>query len=540
MQIPAGRLLAAAWAIFVLRGAFYSILLPPWEGFDEWAHFAYIQHLAETGTAPGRADPIPATLCGALRRSPLARYASAGLPGALSYLDYWTHPQSEPHRSVCPAPTLRQYEAQQPPLYYLLLTPVYRLFQQQPIATRLLAIRLVSILLASTCLLSLHAIATRLHLDPPFAGLALCAVAAAPGLFIDIARTGNESLAIALVSALLLASLQCIRHPSHASNWVAFGLLAAAALLTKAYALAFLPVLLLITARVPRGNRANVLFAALPIIGVAAFWYPAVWRDTRTLSGEQFDMALAQLSLPQRAAAVVHINWLKVLDIAAFTHIWTGGWSFLVARAWMYRAIELFAVAATAGLLRAAARRSRRACVLLAFLLPMAAVLAYHALAAYAATGNSTAIGWYFYAVIVAESVGAALGFHALCGPRIGAFWMAALVTALSALDLYTVHILLMPHYTGIPGGEILHAGRTVVLSDTSRSMLREILRRLAAPWILPASAIAGIWAVGVLSTIALPALAAATLGARRLPGRRSPQARVRPQTTLGRNGPGA
>jgi len=29
-----------------------------WEGYDEWAHFAYIQHIAEHGRLPARGDTV--------------------------------------------------------------------------------------------------------------------------------------------------------------------------------------------------------------------------------------------------------------------------------------------------------------------------------------------------------------------------------------------------------------------------------------------------------------------------------------------------
>ena len=33
------------WLGFLVRGAFYCVVLPLWEGFDEYAHFAYVQRV---------------------------------------------------------------------------------------------------------------------------------------------------------------------------------------------------------------------------------------------------------------------------------------------------------------------------------------------------------------------------------------------------------------------------------------------------------------------------------------------------------------
>src|SRR5262249_7049055 len=38
--------LIAVWTVFLCKGLFYAVLTPIWEGYDEWAHFAYVQHVA--------------------------------------------------------------------------------------------------------------------------------------------------------------------------------------------------------------------------------------------------------------------------------------------------------------------------------------------------------------------------------------------------------------------------------------------------------------------------------------------------------------
>lgn len=40
-------LVGAVWVAVVLRGLFYCVEQPIWEGFDEWAYLAYIQCVAE-------------------------------------------------------------------------------------------------------------------------------------------------------------------------------------------------------------------------------------------------------------------------------------------------------------------------------------------------------------------------------------------------------------------------------------------------------------------------------------------------------------
>jgi len=52
--VPIALLLASS----LILGLAQVSLLPPWEGFDETAHFSYIQQIAETGSWPNREGKI--------------------------------------------------------------------------------------------------------------------------------------------------------------------------------------------------------------------------------------------------------------------------------------------------------------------------------------------------------------------------------------------------------------------------------------------------------------------------------------------------
>ena len=40
------------WLCFLAKGSFFACLLPMWEGYDEFAHFGYVQNVALAGRAP--------------------------------------------------------------------------------------------------------------------------------------------------------------------------------------------------------------------------------------------------------------------------------------------------------------------------------------------------------------------------------------------------------------------------------------------------------------------------------------------------------
>jgi hypothetical protein len=59
------------WALFLVRGTFYSAMLPMWEGWDEYAHFAWIQHWNDQGTLPRTTDSISREIDESMRLAPL-------------------------------------------------------------------------------------------------------------------------------------------------------------------------------------------------------------------------------------------------------------------------------------------------------------------------------------------------------------------------------------------------------------------------------------------------------------------------------------
>ena len=46
------RILLVLWLCFLLRAVFYCALFPMWEGYDEYSHFAFVQHVATNASLP--------------------------------------------------------------------------------------------------------------------------------------------------------------------------------------------------------------------------------------------------------------------------------------------------------------------------------------------------------------------------------------------------------------------------------------------------------------------------------------------------------
>lgn len=103
-------------ALYLALGSLYAVLTPPWQAPDEPAHYNYVRHLAEHG------------------RLPVLHFGD--YPHA--YLEQLKAARFPPEMSIAPL----RYESWQPPLYYLLAMPVYRLFQGNLVALRVFSVLL--------------------------------------------------------------------------------------------------------------------------------------------------------------------------------------------------------------------------------------------------------------------------------------------------------------------------------------------------------------------------------------------------------------
>lgn len=141
-------------------------MLPLWEGWDEYAHFAWIGHWIDERALPRASDPISREIDESMRLAPLGRELRWIGPPYLIHEDWWALPPAERDRRVrelaALSPALAHqpavavngrpfvfYEAQQPPLFYWIAAAVLRPAASWPLTARVLLIRLLSVLLTS-------------------------------------------------------------------------------------------------------------------------------------------------------------------------------------------------------------------------------------------------------------------------------------------------------------------------------------------------------------------------------------------------------
>jgi hypothetical protein len=167
-----------------------------------------------------------------------------------------------------------------------------------------------------------------LGLHGAFRVAALACIFESQMLWASIAHVGNDWLAAPL-SALFLAVLATAVQVQDAHYVVALGAVLAAGLLTKAYFLAFIPVLAaviirqVLVARLP--TRAAV--AVVGLILLVTPWYLRNLFLYGSLSGTQ--ESIHGIGLLQAGQAFLHINWLtSTIDLFRWA-LWSGNWSFL-------------------------------------------------------------------------------------------------------------------------------------------------------------------------------------------------------------------
>ena len=462
------------WACFVLRGTFYAFAIPLWEGFDEYSHYARIEIVATEGREPSRTTPVPQDVAETLSQVPVKN-------GGMTFDEYWKLAPDARHRSF-PTRSAEVYQAQQPPLFYWLSAVLYRMAGSISLTSRVIVLRLFCVLLASCSLPFGFLIAVRVLGAPTLALGATALIAAMPVLTFTATHVANEGLAIGLGAMLVWAALE------RKTAVLLFSL--GAALLTKAYFLAFLPPVALLLFR--RDARRSAAIALSGAAGISGWWYWQTWRATGSLTG---NVILVRPGLAATAGAILRFPALKAADFTWTTFLWTGNWSFLVVRRWMYWAIAALFLVAAAGVVSLVRKRDAGVALLSGFVFSFALALAYFAVGSLAASSYPGAPGWYACCLVAPIAILLVAGVRA-AGP--------ILVIALSSLELFGAHIYMWPYYTGLISH--LPSGGLPAFRLAGLYTMFQRLTLSKPAWISPQVLISA-WAMFLIATVALAGL---------------------------------
>ncbi len=423
-RIPRAHLLVlvAIAAVGLLRGLFWVATTEVWSPIDEAHHYGFVQSLATGHGIPtvGK-DVMPVEVVEVIKASPtLASRSTPHLPT----LDdgYWSVASS-------------QYEAVQPPLYYVLLVPAYWVSRPFGFVASIYGLRIGSVLIALAAVPLTWMLAKELFPRRPAVWLAAPAVLVAiNGFNTNLATIGNDALVVPVAALALLAAARFHRAPSLRTAALT-GLALGAALLAKTTTLGLVGVLALpylwllatrrqsltqvLKAGAVTGACAGAVLAPWVLWNLATYGSPTAADASSAITGQM--MARSQLGLGTLWDHVRLAN-MGFWDSALFSHL-TGP---PYERVWVWAAVA----AVVAGVGTALARRDRTAAVALAWVgtaLPLA-FLGMEAIVFGLFDGVGHPEGRHLYTALVPVSILVAAAAVIALGPRWGVVAVAAVI----------------------------------------------------------------------------------------------------------------
>ncbi|MGC9398531.1 MAG: glycosyltransferase family 39 protein [Anaerolineae bacterium] len=234
-------------ALYLIVGSLYAIYTPLWQVPDEPAHYNYVRALADT-------HHLPVMESGDYDQAYIERLTSEGFPAHLSV-------------------AALTYEDHQPPLYYLLATPVYWLSGGSLRVLRLFSLALGGVVVVMTGRIAQLLFPQRKTLVWLAAGL----VAFIPQHVAMMAGVNNDALTEALLALWLYLALEYLRSNVRP---VTLSLVGGALLLTKTTGYVVLPLSLVVLAlrhvrsRLSwRRTARQALLLLIPTLLLGALWW---------------------------------------------------------------------------------------------------------------------------------------------------------------------------------------------------------------------------------------------------------------------------
>ncbi len=429
-------LLVAIVATYATIGVLYAALTPIWQVPDEPAHYNYIRALAE-----GRGFPVIE-------------------PGDYdqAYLSRLTAERFPPELAIAPV----EYEDHQPPLYYLLATPVYLLFDGAVLPLRLISVALGALLL----LVAFGTVRAIFPTRPELALMVAAFIAFIPQHVAMTAGVNNDTLAELVVGGTLWALV--VYAGGRGDRPWPVGLLLAVALLTKttAYAVVVVAVVAVLMrwrreSRTWRWAAGQLAWMLVPALLLSAPWFirnclTYGWRDPLGLARHN-EIVVGQMRTSEYLALYGWASyWERALRFT-FQSFWGQfGWMGVVLPARIYQALALLSALLVTGFIIHLLQKRRpsqspsppvpQPPSLLAFF----AVITFLSFVWY----NLTFVqhqGRYLFPALIPIGTASALGLSALViilPRRLRPWAIAALFAGLAALDVYCLFKFIIPFLT--------------------------------------------------------------------------------------------
>jgi hypothetical protein len=426
-------------------GIAHIALLPPWEGFDETAHYSYLQQIADTFELPRQES---ARISKNVEEYSLLAPMPYGINGKFSYKSFFESPakvvdSGYQHIHIRPKNPRKytqgkvfNWQSQHPPLYYFILAPIYKATTHLSWAGQLFFLRFISYLFAwSALLIAVYTSFTFIYRNSSAnqsLGLWILLVIVTWPIFFSswypgMARIGNDSLC-AFIMALVWYVLTAILNKGFSFRYaLILGMLLGLGCLTKTF---FVPstvgILSFLCIRQWRLGRRQFIkpfwgqlgLLLLIITCISGFWYVLNWYQHGVLSGS-YEMIL----LKKAGGLLANLDsnfsmkaWLKGHATFTITLGWSSTWSHAIPP-YIYLAPMAFNFIFAVSVYIFAVRHmniSKSAWLPVWMALPALLGFSFHVLVRIALTGEGGGPGGYYLHFLVAPLATAlGIGFYA-------------------------------------------------------------------------------------------------------------------------------
>jgi len=330
-------------AACLCRGVILCCIVPPIAMWDEFQHVGRIAFLHENGRAPVfNEDRVPVSVIQQAVRFPCVKDTQLLASNGWDFDRYWLFREQPKLNPQAPPPPLL-YEAQQGPLYYWLMLPIFNLAGgTNDLAVTVSVLRLMNVAFAAAALAVVMVWAARAVRQRQHAMLIGLWAGLPPLVLLNCTRVANDALPY-LLATIVVA--WCLRLKGRRLLWhaAAIGLVSGLGILTKATDMALIPfVLLCLPALAWRRETKWWTAAAAAAIFLLVVAAVISWSiiDSFHQYGvpfpvhEAIDARARGVKLPALLVWLEPAHWCDWLGYFRNwfldSGLWVGGWSFLL------------------------------------------------------------------------------------------------------------------------------------------------------------------------------------------------------------------
>ena len=431
------------YLLFLLSiGIGYISVLPVFEGFDETAHYSSLRQISDTRTIPlyGKSYLSQEIVD---YKGPISY--SSGVPPfdrGMVYSKFFKEPDlvdqyQQVYREQLPRITYSpsnqlNWQAQHPPMYYLLLAPLISVIGQFSFSTQFYLLRLTSFVLVlcgvAFGLLAVNKPNQSAERNPAIIGFFLYPIIL-PMFFQEFTRIGNDSLCIFFAGFVAYLFSLWIKNERNTKICIAIGLALGLGLLTKVFFIAItLALAIFLLTRLLLINRLGVIRAEqyqsllkifLPAILIGCGWYLYQLIVFGEITGSSEAIRLAHqggliAGLKENFSFYILVRSM-IATLVSFS--WAGTWSLTrLPPLFHFPLLILFIWVVFAYLRQLNPRRLTDPIWLPVYLwVFFVSGLLWRTIGAIALNGNANTPGWYLHILMPWSAPAIGIGISSIC-----------------------------------------------------------------------------------------------------------------------------